>query len=120
MKLIFISATLAIIWYMRKHRVVSQSYSKEEDTFKIAYLVGPALLLALLVNHELSIMEVQHRGAPASGAAATTDARHVCCRCCGRSPSTLRRWPFCRSWCARCGGWGVPYRCVLNSRINAP
>jgi hypothetical protein len=64
MKLIFICATFAIIWYMRRHRVVSQTYSKEEDTFKIIYLVGPAFALALLVNHELSIMEARPR-APA-------------------------------------------------------
>ena len=59
MKLIFISATFSIIWYMRRHRVVSQTYSKEEDTFKIVYLIAPAALLALLVNHELSVMEVR-------------------------------------------------------------
>ena len=60
MKLIFISATVGIIWYMRKHRVVSQTYSKEEDTFKISYLVGPCFVLALLVNHELSVMEARN------------------------------------------------------------
>ena len=59
MKLIFITATFSIIWYMRKHRVVSPTYSKEEDTFKIVYLIAPAALLALLVNHELSLMEVR-------------------------------------------------------------
>jgi len=59
MKIIFISATFGIIWYMRRHRVVSHTYSKEEDTFKVAYLIGPALLLALLVNHELSVMEAR-------------------------------------------------------------
>ena len=64
MKLIFITATFSIIWYMRRHRVVSQTYSKEEDTFKIVYLIVPAALLALLVNHELSLMEVR---APAAG-----------------------------------------------------
>jgi hypothetical protein len=62
MKLIFITATFSIIWYMRRHRVVSQTYSKEEDTFKIVYLIAPAALLALLVNHELSLMEVRACG----------------------------------------------------------
>ena len=61
MKLIFLSATFSIIWYMRRHRVVSQTYSKEEDTFKIVYLIAPAALLALLVNHELSLMEAWQR-----------------------------------------------------------
>jgi len=58
MKIIFITATLSIIWYMRKHKTVSQTYSKEEDTFRLEYLIVPSFLLALLVNHELSVMEV--------------------------------------------------------------
>jgi hypothetical protein len=62
MKIIFISATFAIIWYMRRHRVVSQTYSKEEDTFKISYLVVPAFVLALLVNHEMSVVEARAVG----------------------------------------------------------
>jgi ER lumen protein retaining receptor len=65
MKIIFITATLTIIWYMRKHKTVSQTYSKDEDTFKAEYLLVPCFLLALLVNHELSVMEVR------------TPARHV-------------------------------------------
>ena len=65
MKVIFITATLSIIWYMRKHRTVSQTYCKEEDTFKMEYLIVPCFLLALLVNHELSVMEVRPaRGSP--------------------------------------------------------
>jgi hypothetical protein len=83
MKLIFISATLSIIWYMRKHRTVSQTYSKEEDTFKLEYLVVPAFLLALLVNHELSVMEVRRSGRRRRAAAEPTGIR-----CCGRFPST--------------------------------
>jgi hypothetical protein len=59
MKIIFITATLSIIWYMRKHKTVSQTYSKEEDTFRLEYLIVPSFLLALLVNHELSVMEVR-------------------------------------------------------------
>lgn len=59
MKIIFITATLTIIWYMRKHKTVSQTYSKDEDTFKAEYLLVPCFLLALLVNHELSVMEVR-------------------------------------------------------------
>lgn len=67
MKVIFISATFGIIWYMRRHRVVSHTYSKEEDTFKVAYLIGPALVLALLVNHELSVMEARLLGGKSLG-----------------------------------------------------
>lgn len=60
MKIIFITATLSIIWYMRKHKTVSQTYSKDEDTFKSEYLLVPCFLLALLINHELSVMEVRN------------------------------------------------------------
>ena len=63
MKIIFITATMTIIWYMRKHKTVSQTYSKDEDTFKAEYLLVPCFLLALLINHELSVMEVRGRDA---------------------------------------------------------
>ena len=46
--------------YMRKHRVVSQTYSKEEETFKVVYLLVPTFLLALLVNHEFSVIEARN------------------------------------------------------------
>lgn len=65
MKLIFILSTATIVWYMRKHKVVSQTYSKEEETFKVIYLLVPTLLLALLVNHEFTAIEVRAREAPA-------------------------------------------------------
>jgi ER lumen protein retaining receptor len=67
MKIIFITATLTIIWYMRKHKTVSQTYSKDEDTFKSEFLLVPCFLLALLINHELSVMEVSEAALPLHG-----------------------------------------------------
>merc|ERR1712216_608509 len=58
MKLIFIGSSGCIIWYMRKHRVVSQTYDREQDTFRVVFLVGPSMLLAMLINHEFSFTEV--------------------------------------------------------------
>merc|ERR1712216_654324 len=57
-KLIFIGSSGCIIWYMRKHRVVSQTYDAEQDTFRVVFLVGPSMLLAMLINHEFSFTEV--------------------------------------------------------------
>jgi ER lumen protein retaining receptor len=98
MKVIFITATLSIIWYMRKHKTVSQTYSKDEDTFRLEYLIVPSFLLALLVNHELSVMEA--RQTPSRLSAESAELTLRCTRCCGRFLFTWRRLPFCRSWSA--------------------
>ena len=58
MKIIFISSSFTIIWYMRQHKVVSQTYDKEQDTFRVLFLIGPCALLALVINHEFSVTEV--------------------------------------------------------------
>jgi ER lumen protein retaining receptor len=61
MKLIFISTACMIIWYMRFHKVVSQTYDKEQDTFRYVFLIGPSLTLALLLNHEFTVTEVSKK-----------------------------------------------------------
>jgi ER lumen protein retaining receptor len=58
MKIIFISTSLAIIYYMRYHKVVRQTYDKTEDTFRSLFLVVPAFVLALFINQERSVIEV--------------------------------------------------------------
>ncbi len=58
MKLIFIGSSGSVIWYMRRHKVVSQTYDAEQDTFRVFFLIGPCMLLALLINHEFSVTEV--------------------------------------------------------------
>merc|ERR1712145_28107 len=34
------------------------TYDHNHDTFRVEFLLGPAVLLALLLNHEFSVMEV--------------------------------------------------------------
>lgn len=58
MKMFFIGSSFCIIWYMRYHRVVSQTYDHEQDTFRVGFLTIPCFLLALAINHEFSVMEV--------------------------------------------------------------
>jgi ER lumen protein retaining receptor len=58
MKLIFVGSSGCIIWYMRKHRVVSQTYDLEQDTFRVVFLIAPCAFLALLINHEFSVTEI--------------------------------------------------------------
>mmetsp|Transcript_899 Transcript_899/g.3270 ORF Transcript_899/g.3270 Transcript_899/m.3270 type:complete len:198 (-) Transcript_899:402-995(-) len=58
MKIVFLVTAFTIIWYMRGHRVVSQTYDKDQDTFRYIFLVGPAFVLALLINHEFVLTEI--------------------------------------------------------------
>mmetsp|Transcript_5158 Transcript_5158/g.20011 ORF Transcript_5158/g.20011 Transcript_5158/m.20011 type:complete len:153 (-) Transcript_5158:270-728(-) len=58
MKLFFICSSCCIIWYMRQHRVVSQTYDREQDTFRIIFLVLPCSLLSVFINHEFSAVEI--------------------------------------------------------------
>lgn len=58
MKLIFIGTSIGIMWLIRKHKVVSQTYDKDQDTFRALFLIVPCLVLALIVNHEFSLTEV--------------------------------------------------------------
>jgi len=58
MKLIFIATSFSIIWLIHKHKVISQTYDKEQDTFRAIFLIGPCLLLAMIINHEFSLTEV--------------------------------------------------------------
>lgn len=59
MKLIFLVSSLTIIYYMRVHPGVKQTYDKEQDTFRVPFLVIPCTVVALLMNQEFSVMEVQ-------------------------------------------------------------
>lgn len=58
MKLVFLGSSLAIVWYMRYHKVVKQTYNKEEDTFRHYFLVLPCFVLALLVHNSFNVVEV--------------------------------------------------------------
>ncbi|XP_050464064.1 ER lumen protein-retaining receptor [Cataglyphis hispanica] len=56
MKIIFIVASLATVFLM--YVKFKATYDHNHDTFRIEFLVLPALVLALLINHELSFVEV--------------------------------------------------------------
>jgi len=56
MKIFFIAAsygTLALMFYKFK-----ATYDRNHDTFRIEFLLGPCLLLALIINHEFSVVEI--------------------------------------------------------------
>lgn len=58
MKLFFIGTSIAIVWYMRYHKVVKLTYNKDEDTFKHYFLVLPSFVLALLIPHAFNTVEI--------------------------------------------------------------
>lgn len=60
MKLVFIGTSMAIIWYMRHHKVVKQTYNKDEDSFRHYLLILPSFLLALLIHRSFNVIEVRN------------------------------------------------------------
>lgn len=60
MKLVFLGTSIGIVWYMRYHKVVKQTYSKEEDTFRHYFLILLSVLLALLIHRAFNVIEVRN------------------------------------------------------------
>ncbi|MEW5302918.1 MAG: hypothetical protein WDW36_005655 [Sanguina aurantia] len=58
MKTVFLSSTFAIIYLMRSHKVIKQTYDKEQDTFRTQFLIAPCAVLALFLHSEFSVFEV--------------------------------------------------------------
>ncbi|KAE8077305.1 hypothetical protein FH972_015877 [Carpinus fangiana] len=58
MKLVFLGTSIGIVWYMRYHKVVKQTYSKDEDTFKHYFLILLSIILALLIHRAFDVIEV--------------------------------------------------------------
>ena len=58
-KLVFVGTSIGIVWYMRYHKVVKQTYSKDEDTFRHYFLVLPCFVLALFVHRDFTVVEVR-------------------------------------------------------------
>jgi len=56
MKIIFIVAAYATVYLM--YIKFKATYDHNHDTFRMEFLVIPALALALLINHELTVLEV--------------------------------------------------------------
>lgn len=58
MKLVFLGTSMSILYFMRFQRAVRATYDREQDTFRVAFLLVPCAVLALLVNQERSPLEV--------------------------------------------------------------
>lgn len=58
MKLIFISASYATVFLI--YRKFKATYDSNHDTFRIEFLVLPALILALLIHHSFTVLEVSN------------------------------------------------------------
>ncbi|XP_063972097.1 ER lumen protein-retaining receptor [Diachasmimorpha longicaudata] len=56
MKFIFISASVATIFLM--YVKFKATYDHNHDSFRIEFLIAPALVLALLINHEFTPLEI--------------------------------------------------------------
>jgi len=56
MKVFFLTSSLGTVYLM--YVKFKATYDHNHDTFRIEFLLGPAVLLALLLNHEFSVMEV--------------------------------------------------------------
>eukprot|EP00252_Welwitschia_mirabilis_P027991 TRINITY_DN988_c0_g1_i1.p1 TRINITY_DN988_c0_g1~~TRINITY_DN988_c0_g1_i1.p1 ORF type:complete len:216 (+),score=17.86 TRINITY_DN988_c0_g1_i1:220-867(+) len=58
MKIVFLVTSFSIVWYMRYHKVVRQTYDRDQDTFRHYVLVIPCFLLAVLINNKFTVREV--------------------------------------------------------------
>ncbi|KMT04456.1 hypothetical protein BVRB_8g181280 [Beta vulgaris subsp. vulgaris] len=58
MKFVFIVSSLAIVWCMRFHPVISRSYDKALDTFRYYFIVLGCFVLALLIHEKFTLQEV--------------------------------------------------------------
>ncbi|XP_015109962.1 ER lumen protein-retaining receptor [Diachasma alloeum] len=56
MKFVFISASVATIFLM--YVKFKATYDHNHDSFRIEFLIAPALVLALLINHEFTPLEI--------------------------------------------------------------
>ncbi|XP_074598508.1 ER lumen protein-retaining receptor isoform X2 [Brevipalpus obovatus] len=56
MKVIFLVASYATIYLI--YFKFKATYDKNQDTFRIEFLLGPCAVLALILNHEFSVVEI--------------------------------------------------------------
>ncbi|CAG2064128.1 unnamed protein product [Timema podura] len=56
MKVVFIGASYATIYLM--YLKFKATYDHNHDTFRIEFLIIPAVALSLLINHDFSVLEV--------------------------------------------------------------
>jgi ER lumen protein retaining receptor len=60
MKIIFIGATLAIIYQMRYNRAIKATYDADRDTFRYEFLIGGALVLAFILHEPITMKGTIH------------------------------------------------------------
>ena len=41
MKILFLGTSATILYLIRRHKIVSQTYDREQDTFRVAFLILP-------------------------------------------------------------------------------
>lgn len=58
MKVTYLATAFQIVRYMRYDKVVRQTYDREQDTFRYAFLIAPCAFLALVMNHKFTFTEV--------------------------------------------------------------
>ncbi|XP_074598507.1 ER lumen protein-retaining receptor isoform X1 [Brevipalpus obovatus] len=56
MKIVFLVASYATIYLI--YFKFKATYDKNQDTFRIEFLLGPCAVLALILNHEFSVVEI--------------------------------------------------------------
>lgn len=52
LKVVFISASVAIVYFMRYGAPQKATYNAEQDAFPIQYLIGPCLLVGMVLNQD--------------------------------------------------------------------
>lgn len=58
MKIVYLSTSFAILYFMRFHKVVKCTYDREQDAFRYQFLVLPCMVLAFLVPNAWTPFEV--------------------------------------------------------------
>ncbi|KAG1659893.1 hypothetical protein FOA52_006599 [Chlamydomonas sp. UWO 241] len=58
MKVVFLTASFAILYFMRLHPIVKVTYDAEQDSFRYLFLLLPCAVLALLFHKEWAPFEV--------------------------------------------------------------
>jgi len=58
MKIFFIFSKCTLVYLIFYNKDIKKTYAKDYDTFRIEILLIPCAVLALLINHEFSILEV--------------------------------------------------------------
>ena len=58
MKVVFLVSSFTIIYLMRFHPSIKYTYDKQQDTFRVVFVVLPAAVLALAIHQDWTIIEV--------------------------------------------------------------